>query len=237
MATAYSIPNRPSGGDPRSIAAMTSNFDAVLAALNAFDGDNIADGTIPADAFTTPLKARLGLTDATVTRSGRTNIPTLETTTSLGHTFLTTNDRVQNITVPSGGLLFVVYSALWKEATNASARAAIFLNGVQLKQQNNAGGNSPQEIGISSGTPDRFNVLFTAPRGLMSTSDPIDHTVDVTTGQAHSPLITAGLDGGVCLIRGLTAGVYEVGVKFKATLGGLVTVQNRDLQVWTVATT
>jgi hypothetical protein len=47
VATVYSIPNRPTGADTRSIAQILSNFDSVLAALNAFDGGNITPATFP----------------------------------------------------------------------------------------------------------------------------------------------------------------------------------------------
>src|SRR5512138_2253761 len=59
---------------------------------------------------------------------GKVNIPGAETTaaTTYSPTNLATPDRVQNVVLPTDGLIVVVYQALWQATVASNGAAAIF---------------------------------------------------------------------------------------------------------------
>lgn len=253
MATVYSIPNRPPGtGVPRSIASILADFDAVLSALNTYDGGNISAGTIASDALSTAAKARLGLSDAGTVRSGKSIIATSEARTNVAYGTLTTPDSVANLVLPQDGLIGVLFQATWQESVQNAARAAICL-GANPVQISAPGAPSTPSARINSTTPNRDTPLFTTSAGLASAGNPaLAYGADVTTGQivgyatastsdalmrlGNSDIPSAAASelfvGGPCYIFA-AAGTYTVSVQFQSS-SGTVTVKNRKLWVWSM---
>src|SRR5689334_701297 len=64
---------------------------------------------------------------------GATNIATSQSTSSTTYTTLGTPDQVQNIVMPTNGLIRVRYQATWQESVAGAARAAIFIGSNQAQ--------------------------------------------------------------------------------------------------------
>jgi hypothetical protein len=220
MTTPYSIPNRPSGSDVRSVGAIITDFDAVLAALNSFDGGNLQANSVLAAAIADA--ARLGLTDGATVRRGKSIIATTESRTNVAYGTLATPDKVAGLVLPTDGLIFVSYQATWQESVLGAARAAIFIGANQLKTWLTGAAPAAQEtqvanVGAATDTP-----LITIPQGLNSSGNAA-YTGDVTTGQS------IGVTGPIKA----AAGTYDISVQFKSTSGS-VTAKNRELRVWSM---
>lgn len=253
MTTTYTIPNRPSGGDARSVSPILANFDAVLAALNSFDGGNIQASSLPSGGLADA--ARLGLTDGGTTRRGKSIIATEESRVNAAFGYLPTPDRVQSVVLPTDGLIVVSYSAVWKHNQGGVAPdAAIFLGANQLKCREHGGnlGNQAATANYTApGTAGIYNPLVSCPIGLMTVSDDSGAAPDdTTTGQtvALAAILKASWTvgaathygvswngGGPCYIHA-AAGTYDVGVQFRNQSAGdkTITVKNRKLWVWTI---
>jgi len=220
MSTTYSIPNRPTGSDVRSISAIIADFDAVLAALNTFDGGNISAGTVLAAALADA--AKLGLSDGSNVRRGKAIISATESRSNTAYGLLTTPDRVSGIVLPTDGLILVGYQATWQESVLGAAKAAIFVGANQLKQAQSAS-NAPvvQETTASGSSANLDAPLATGASGLQPYVATSGYTGDVTTGQI--------LGQGMTRIFA-AAGTYDISVQFKASSGS-VTAKNRKLWV------
>lgn len=162
---------------------------------------------------------------------GKSIVSAEQFTASTSYTLLGTPDRVQNVVLPTDGLIFVSYQARVHTAggIGAEGRAAIFIGESQLKARNTSGAPSVQEAALF-GNVDTYRWLVTAPYGLREplgsgaaatdTSDPA--TLALTTGE--SP---------VCVVAA-SAGTYDVSVRFKAT-SLQVWARERKLRVWSQA--
>jgi hypothetical protein len=222
MSTTYTIPNRPSGSDVRSISALLADFDAILAGMNSFDGGNIQNGTVLAAALADA--AKLGITDGASVRRGKTNIATTEARSNVAYGVMTTPDRVSGLVLPSDGLIVVGFQATWQESVLGAGRGAIFIGANQLKYAISSGAPGVQEASVGGSSANLDLPVFTTGSGLTATAGSGNYTGDVTTGQI--------LGQGFVVIFA-AAGTYDVSVQFKASSGS-VTVKNRKLWVSTI---
>ena len=172
-----------------------------------------------------------------------------------------TPDQVPGIILPTDGLIFVAYQALWKESVARAARAAVFLNNgggaVQMSVARNYASPGAQQAATPSTTSvtNVYTTLTSFELGLASTGPTSGANAPVITGQAvgsgtladggvpsepHKPSYYIGgsqhdssdnIVGGVCAIFA-AAGTYDVSVQFKSS-SGTVTRKNPKLWVWT----
>lgn len=222
----------PAGGD------LASTIDNTLqTALTALDniGAIFSQGTLasrPTSSGGTPGKVgRLYYaTDTGVvyydfgtgwmplnTQKGKSIIPGQETRTNVAYGLMTTPDRVQNIVLPTDGLLAIAFKAIWRESVDGAARAALFIGANQLKI---AAPTAPvvQEATLGAGSPNIYNGLASAANGLFSSNNATAHGGEVTTGQVvHS---SSGTAGAFCLVFA-AAGTYDISVQFKSSSGSL----------------
>jgi hypothetical protein len=173
---------------------------------------------------------KIGVSTAATVRRGKANIATSQNTTATSYAIgnLTTPDRVQNVVLPTDGLLLVAYQAIWQNTVSANARAAIFLGANQVKLQA-AGAAAPvvQEATgpTATSTP---APLSSYGSGLVGQGNSFAAMTEVTTGQMVAP--TGAFGGGFALIFA-AAGTYDVSVQFKNQAAGTLTVSNRHLWV------
>lgn len=163
---------------------------------------------------------------------GKSIIATSESRTNTAYGMLTTPDRVQNVVLPTDGLILVAFQALWQQSIGGTAKAAIFLGANQLRFASTVSGtNQLAEAQMGSGSATDVP-LFSYAGGLFGSAQSANAATDVTTGQIVGGEIssTAGvLGGGFCAIFA-AAGTYDVSVQFKASSGS-VTARNRKLWV------
>jgi hypothetical protein len=109
MSTTYTIPNRPVGSAVRNIGDIISDFDAVLAALNNFDGGNVQPGTISGEKLSDSVGQATGVSSLTDTRRGKSLVTAGATSGFAPTTWQTAPNpcKVSNLKVPSSGLLRV----------------------------------------------------------------------------------------------------------------------------------
>lgn len=190
--------------------------------------EKITDGNVTAAKLEDTPYQDAGLNSAGVVRRGVTSIATEETTTSTTYTTLTTPDQVANVVLPTDGLIFVNYRALWKltGASNAGA-ASIFLNSDQIKLPTADGVPTVVEATLAA-TGDNYGIVRSLPGYTPILGIPTSETSDasfVTTGMACS---TAEIEA--------AAGTYTVSIKYhvNAISGGTLSVKERKLRVHTM---
>lgn len=236
-------PSMPVIGSPNSTEEpkVKTALEAIVAEFNGnIEGVNL-DPTVLAAA---------GVNDGSSVRRGKSIIATAEATSSAALTTLTTPDRVSNIVLPSDGLIFVLYSALWKSTVAGSqSTAALFLGANQIKATSTGFGVATQYAAYDAsggGAAGYYTPLQTSAYGLVSvnTTNSVDAGAPVTTGQViggfggTSSAVTSGAltqstnHAGVCMIYA-AAGTYDVSVKF-ATPSGTLTAKERKLWVWSM---
>lgn len=212
--------------EPKIVTALSQ----LVAAVNNVDAAQIVDGTITATELAAAVADALGVNTATI-RRGKSIIAATETRTNAAYGLMTTPDRVQNVVLPTDGLIYVAYQATWQESVNSASRAAIFVGANQLKLADGTlTAPQVQEASNGSGTASIDKPLSTSPRGLTG-SGVGGGTVyggDVTTGQ----VVGQDFATGICVLFA-AAGTYDISVQFKSTSGS-VTVKNRRLWVWTL---
>lgn len=135
-------------------------------------------------------------------------------------------DIVENVTLPSGGLIIVLYSCHMRNepATPAgvTATAAIFLNDQQLRVPDQTSGELvlQQTTKGGSGSPGYFAHLTSYWNGLIAGANSSIGTgpQDVGTGQAMGRLEGEGVigAGGPCYIYA-DPGTYSVSVQYKSS--------------------
>lgn len=147
-------------------------------------------------------QGQIPATKGIVYPAGATVIDTAESRLNNAYGLMTTPDRVQNVIVPTNGLLFVQYEALWKEALNGGGSAAIFIGANQLKVRDHEG--TVGKIGAQSAahadvgsTTNFYAMLFTCSIGLATKAlDSVGATEDpapVTTGMAMGLSVSHGV--------------------------------------------
>lgn len=235
-------------GTPENVNHLNQNLTDIQTVINGgIDATNITDGSVAtaelaSSAVTndkldpTTVAVMAGVSQTGSVRRGKTIIATEESRTNTAFGTLTTPDQVSNVVLPTDGLIYIVYQAVWKQSASAAAQAAIFIGSNQLKVTS-TGATSPQ-VQFTLVTPNETNSykpVFSFPQGLYSEGPTgAEYSGDVTTGQAvgQDDLTTAtGKRGGICTVFA-AAGTYTVSVQFKASSGS-VTAKNRKLWVWT----
>jgi hypothetical protein len=237
------------GGANEDIGQVNANFTDLKTLLNGnLDKTNLSTDVIGSDEVDPTLAATLGVSKTASVRRGKSIIATSEARTNAAFGTLTTPDQVQNLVLPSDGLIAVLFSAQWKESVVNDAEAAIFLGSTQVTLFNQSI-NIAQTATLGSGaagTADRWTPLSTGPVGLISREAAGDTPDPVTTGQiagfssseiasnraSHNHIIVAGPTGGACFIYA-AAGTYDVSIRFRGATG-TVTAKNRKLWVWTL---
>lgn len=177
-------------------------------------------------ALATQTAVRLGFTGNTITA-------TSETRTATTYGLLATPDRVQNVVVPTGGIIQVRYLAQWNQSTNVAANAAIFIGATQLTASTGIGATDPS-VAVT-GTGSTFGVdhwLASHANGLLSdtSTSGASPSAPSTTGQIIGTFSSSSVTGGGACDIYVPAGTYDVSVQFKTTSGTL-TVKNRKLWV------
>lgn len=171
-----------------------------------------------------------------VRSAGKSNIATEESRSNSSYGYLTTEDKVSGIVLPTDGLIVVAFQAMWKQSVSAAGAAALFIGANEAKiavDTEAAPGTTAASPGTSTNT---YKALVSSPDAILSGGgDATAYTGDVTTGQVLGVANgSSGLNKGGLVHIFAAAGTYEVGVKFKASSGS-VTVKERKLWVWSMA--
>lgn len=196
---------------------VDDEFNQLVSTVNNLDADNLA----------TAVKQRLGLSDSTTQRSGKSIIVTEESTASTSYTTLTTPDQVSNVTLPTDGLIFIALHALVKNTT-ADANMALFLNSDQIV----VGAAGAVPTGISAlANQGKYGHLTTTSQSMTWYGTTTGDSSTVTTGQVVGTGQTI-YTGGVLAVWA-AAGAYTVSLRFKNNTGGTVFAKERKLWVWT----
>lgn len=236
----YTVP--VAGSTLNSIAdpEVATALSTILTWANGnIDGTSIAAGAIDGTKLSTTAAQSAAVNQVGQVVKGSVSIATSQSTSSAAFTTLTTPDQVQNVVLPSSGLIAVWYQATWQESIASAATADIFLNSTQMTAY--TGGSAPSTNPALIGHAASNAVLSTYWGGLASQQTTgaggEGYTGNVTTGQAVGGGIKAlivgtgdwTLVGGPCYLFA-TAGTYTVSVRF-ATSSGTVTASNRTLWV------
>lgn len=223
-------PTLPTIGQQRGDGEVSVR-STLVALLNEFNGNiesaNIKDGSITAaDLASGVVKVKPYPANVVVTQETRTN-------TAYG--LMTTPDRVQNVVLPTNGLIAIAYQARWQESVLGAARAAIFIGANQLKTV--VGGTTAPvvqeaDIGYTAGANFSLSTHLSGLVGINTSG----YTGDVTTGQIVGMKIdttdSTGSWGGFCLVFA-AAGTYDISVQYKASSGNVL-ADNRKLWVATL---
>lgn len=207
--------------------APNSVLTTTIADLNV-TGAKIAAGTVTNDKIATADLQKLGLSSSVV-RRGKSIIPAEQTRTNATLGKLTTADEVANVVLPTEGLIFVAYQALWKCTDPIAASAAIFLNSTQLKETSSTAAYPLEDATTQGSNTNVYGPLTTCSVGLQNSIGASAPASDAVTGQI---LGIGSLSGGPCTIFA-DAGTYTVSVQF-AAVTGTVSVKERKLWVWTM---
>lgn len=222
---------RSTGSAWVNVGAMISPA-AIVTAL-------IADANVTADKLADA--AKLGLTDGTSVRRGKSIIATAETRTNTAYGLMTTPDRVQNVVLPADGLLYVSYVATVRESVEDAARAAVFIGATQctLAAPGNGSLNTVDsgriraDQGAGAGVMDFY---MPTPVSVAGASYTLGNFVGLATGTILGRNAVT-VTGDVTHYLGFAAiyaaaGTYDVSVQYKASSGS-VTAKDRKLWVLT----
>lgn len=137
---------------------------------------------------------------------------------------LSTPDEAE-VTLEKEGVIGIAFQATWKASIANDARAALFVDGVQLSL---AGllGNTLQEAGGQHEDEGEWGSLFTTGEGLQSRA-PSGGFAPAAKGQ----IIGFKELGGGAVYVPAAAGAHIVAVEF-AAVSGLVAVKARKLVIW-----
>jgi hypothetical protein len=189
---------------------------------NAVTSAALADDAVGHEELTTAVMEDLGLSEASTVRRGIFAKTGTDSRTNTSYGTLTAADQVTDIVLPTNGLLHIAYQASWEMDIVATVKAAIFLDGVQLKETSTPSA-VVQEATLFGNT--NLQAVHTVVGGLANVHDSVgDYTGDATTGQILQPVTVFA-----------NAGTYDVSIRFKGSGSSTVTVQNRKLLVWTTA--
>ena len=228
------LPYTLTAGQPENVNQLNANLAAIVAGVNAVDASQIDSS----------LLVQGGLTGNSIVRRGKSVVSAAEARTNVAYGKLGTPDQVSNIVLPTDGLIFVLFHALWQESAAMSARAALFLDATQIKTAGFDSASASQETATNaSASANKYLPLVSGPGGLQGL--PISGAFAASGNATEAlPQIVGGLDptglvypnlpyGGVTAIAA-AAGTYTLSVQFKASGGATVTVKNRHLHVWTM---
>lgn len=216
-------------GDDQGIDIMQLPEGAEGEILTTASG--VPDYQSPIEAIGTSLAQKLGISNASGVRRGKRIINDEHVRTNTSYGLLTTPDQVENVVLPTDGLIVIAYQALFKSSVQGAGEAAIFIGSNQLKgRQPNTADPTVDSAETVTNATDRFCALSTSGEGLVSDNASVSHGGEISTGQVISA--DPG-EGGPCYVFA-SAGTYTVSVQFRATSGS-VTVRERKLFVWTMA--
>lgn len=164
---------------------------------------------------------------------------------------LGTADEIPNLIVPTGGLVIVDYSAIVECTKLEKGRAAIFFGSNQLKVASGASVTGATEAAVFGASTENVGQrLTTFPGGLIANKGNASTFAgfDVSTGLAGGVVIEEGsasveiggtlrsianaatlsaVFGGLLIVRSLSAGTYNLSVRFKTSEGMLAAKQRR----------
>lgn len=231
-------PTLPTSGQDRGSEEIDV-LNSLTALVNVINGNldtNNINGSagITAAQLATAITQAAGLNSGATVRRGKSIITAEEQRISTNYGLHPTPDRVQNIVLPTDGLIFVTYVAQIKCSVANATSAGVFLGANQVKAANTTA--APAVVGISAGSGPQvqtvYNSMSTHPVfGLVVPGSGTGYGGDVTTGQSVATFSSAG-DGGIWA-GFAAAGTYDVSVQTKST-SGTVFLKNRNLWVWTV---
>lgn len=241
-------------GDSRLLTAALQAALAGTAGIPGAGNKFVTDEDL--DTRQAALEAAIAAGASDLTYWGTNSVTTSQSRTNTAYGLLATADQISDVVVPASGLLVVDFWATWEQSVADAARAAIFLEGNQLK--------TPARLAAADGTPGAQaathpastgieSVLQSCPFGLIGHHLGSDYAGNVTTGQARAFVPGAGGGTGSTFEIGATSfttdthpmsasgpcvievdpGTYDISVQFKASAGS-VTVKNRKLRVWTI---
>lgn len=220
---AYTFSDTPADTNVIDADEVNENFDRLYDYLA--DGVEVFAGGGKLAAADLDDAAKLGLSEAGIVRRGKSIVAASENFTQTSFGYAPTPDRVQNIVLPTDGLIFVVFDAAWQSSASGAGSAGIFVGSTIAKGV--SGGSYPVTGGATSvGTG--VNHLTSAP----STSGLVSASGGYTPLGSDPQVIAENTSGSAAVIMA-AAGTYDVGIKYKSTSGS-VTVSDRKLWVWTV---
>lgn len=213
-------------------AAVIDN--SKIAAAAGIVGTKLAANTVTNDKIATADLQKLGLSDSVI-RRGKSVITGVGTrNNALPGALSNGPDQVTNIVLPTDGLIFVGFQALWQIAAATSASAQLFIN--------NGGGDVPIKVGQNGGAPSASTAIISAApyatdvplfsnpaAGNLATVVSSSASTEVTTGQA----IGGNFNSAGIIPVFAAAGTYTISAQFW-TNGTTVSVKNRRLWVWTM---
>lgn len=190
-----------------------------------------------ADAVDTALPVR---------SRGASNVATEQGTASSTYTLLATPDRVQNLILPTDGMI-MVWAHVGIRRASSQGRVGLFLNNEQVRATPPVQGpNLFEEVVLTDsffGTSDRY--ISTAGRlyAPQSGFDSDDAYAPATTGHrlgfgqvsTGDPALQGEAVGGAPICIFAAAGTYDVSLRFRRTGGsGNLSAFNRRLWAWAV---
>lgn len=211
-------------GLPPNTPIRGADVDAELDKLYARIND------MPAEAFQSAVADVLGLSQPGTNRRGKVIIPGEETRSGGAFNTLGTPDRVDDIVLPTDGLLLVSYYALWKNSVASAGAAALFIDGGAVQYGVEGGGFLSQVPGNS--TPNVYVPLLVGANGIAGTAATTAYPSDPGTGFYKMTTPGGGgsnYGGGFALIYA-SAGSHDISVQFKASSGS-VSAKERKLHV------
>lgn len=231
-----------------AVDATILRDDAVTDANRAVTTDHIRDAAVTANKFADSVAQFTGVTTASGTRRGYNRHDTTDdsvsypvvTTTSTSFGVLDAHDQINNVVVPSnGGLVFVVYRALWKLAgATGPAKVTLFVGSQQLRSVAHDQVTPVSVAESLSQTGTNWSPLTSTPTGAgggsgMFGSKPStssNSSVDNTLPQAWSSDDTIRWAPAVFEAPG---GTYNISIQYKVT-DGTLSVKDSRLRIWVV---
>jgi len=188
---------------------LVSDFDAILAAMNSYDGGNLQAGSLSSNSLT--VRDKLGLSGGGLVYRGKSIINTTESLTpgSLLQT-MATPDQVLNVRLETDGLIFILVHMLVKFSDyelpggKYGAVYPYFGDFIWSRQESDFASYSGLRGGTAakintytgSGVPDVYVPVVSFPNGLMGMqAETVNHPDPVTTGMAQGIALKADGSG------------------------------------------
>lgn len=214
---------------------FVSGGNIVPADVNAIQDQYIRAANIGVDDLDKATFAeKVGLSQSAAAAGGaavRRDFVTIdgaETRTDINYGYLATPDRIQNIVVPSNGLVLISYEAIWK-TTSAACNAQILFGAGPLQRLTsvNVWGDVSAQLAVNP-TLEQYLTTSSLFGMITTTGTGYDGEADITTG-----LVVGQSQGGFIPVYA-DPGTYDIGVQYRDGLGGTVTVKRRRLIVVTI---
>jgi hypothetical protein len=185
----------------------------------------VADDAVGVQELDGTVNDLLGVSESSTVRRGNFVRAAQDNLASATYQKMGNADEVINIAVPATSLLHIMYRAEWsKSDSGATATAAIFLDGDQLKYTPAPGpATAPavQEIANSENNI-VWKPLYTDEGGITQSTASSNYSGDASSTGQVVKFTTVEVD----------TGTYDVSVRFKVS-AGTVSARYRSLYVWT----